>query len=300
MALYAGVEAGGTKFVCGIGDDAGNLIEEVQFPTTTPDETMPKVVAFLRKFPEIKAIGFGAFGPVCLDQSDANYGRILKTPKLAWRYFDVLEYLKTRFPDLAIGFDTDVNAAALGEKTWGAGKGLSDLIYITVGTGIGAGVITNHHMLHGLTHPEAGHIRVQRSEHELPDFEGICPLHKNCLEGMASGPALHGRWNVPSCSHFAKDHIAWEVEADYLAQAVVNYILILSPQRIIFGGGVMKQQQLFPKIHRRVQKLLNGYISHPMIEDKIDAFIVPAALGGDAGLKGAIALALHQHEQHIF
>ncbi len=297
MSLYAGIEAGGTKFICGVGDSEGSIIDQIQFPTTTPDETMPQVIQFLQQHPDIVAIGFGSFGPICLDKLSKDYGKIMKTPKLAWQYFDVVHYLQQYFPDLPVGFDTDVNAAALGEKTWGAAKGLSDVVYITVGTGIGTGIISNNKMVHGLTHPEAGHIRVMRSEHEIDGFTGICPSHQNCLEGMASGPALNSRWQVPSCSSFPENHIAWEIEADYLAQALVNYILIVSPQKIIFGGGVMKQSQLFPKIYKRVQALLNGYISHPLIEENINQYIVPAALGGNAGLKGSIALALHQKVQ---
>ncbi|WP_119343189.1 ROK family protein [Facilibium subflavum] len=292
MSLYAGIEAGGTKFICGVAKDDGQIIDKVQFPTTVPEETLDKVVEFFKKYNDIRALGIGAFGPVCLDRKSPYYGCVMKTPKIAWQHYNMLAYLQPFFPEIPIGFDTDVNVAALGEQKWGAAQGLTDILYITVGTGIGGGVIANNRMLHGLTHPEVGHIRVKKSPNEIEGFDGVCAIHQNCLEGMASGPALNTRFKVESCSHLPKDHIAWEIASDYLAQALVNYVLILSPQKIIMGGGVMKQTQLFSMIQKKLQVMLNGYVSHALLEADIDQLIVPPALGGDAGLKGAIALAM--------
>lgn len=280
------IEAGGTKFVCGIGNEHGEVIERISIPTTTPEETMGQVIDFFKN-KEVDAIGVGSFGPVDLDVSSPTYGFITSTPKKYWNQFDLVGGLKKRF-DVPIGFDTDVNAAALGESVWGAAKGLDSCLYMTVGTGIGVGAVAEGKLIHGMLHPEMGHILVRR--HEKDAYQGSCPFHGDCLEGMAAGPAIEARWGKKGVD-LAADSGVWELEAYYLAQALVNYILVLSPQKIIIGGGVMKQEQLFPLVREHTVKLLNGYIQHENILKNIDQYIVPPGLGDNAGLCGALALA---------
>lgn len=295
MSYYGGIEAGGTKFVCCIGDDEGNIIDSRRIATISPEETMPEVISFFKKFPDIKSIGIGSFGPVDLDETSKTYGFITDTPKTKWKNFNFLGEMKSHF-DVPMGFDTDVNVAALGEYTWGAAKNISDFIYITVGTGVGVGHIVNHQFAHGLTHPEMGHILVNRSDSEKEYFNGVCPYHSNCLEGMAAGPSVNTRWGVEHSGVLPQDHVAWEIESDYLAQALMTYILICSPKKIIIGGGVMHQQQLFPMIRSKTKQLLNGYVSHSSIIDNVDEFIIPPGLGDEAGMKGAIAFAMRSLE----
>ena len=280
------IEAGGTKFVCGIGNENGEVIERISIPTTTPEETMGQVIDFFKN-KEVDAIGVGSFGPVDLDLSSPTYGFITSTPKKYWNQFDLVGELKKRF-DVPIGFDTDVNAAALGESVWGAAKGLDSCLYMTVGTGIGVGAVAEGKLIHGMLHPEMGHILVRR--HEKDTYQGSCPFHGDCLEGMAAGPAIEARWGRKGVDLAANSGV-WELEAYYLAQALVNYILVLSPQKIIIGGGVMKQEQLFPLVRKHTVKLLNGYIQHENILKNIDQYIVPPGLGDNAGLCGALALA---------
>jgi fructokinase len=284
--ILGAIEAGGTKFVCGIGNENGKIIERISIPTTTPEETLGKVVAFF-KGKKIEALGVGSFGPIDLNPESDTYGWITSTPKNNWNNVDLVGELKKHF-DIPIGFDTDVNAAALGEMEWGAAKGLDSCLYMTVGTGIGVGALAEGRLIHGMLHPEMGHILVRR--HEEDAFRGSCPFHGDCLEGMAAGPAIEERWGQKGVELAANGGV-WELEAYYLAQALVNYILVLSPKKLIIGGGVMKQEQLFPLIRENVLKMLNGYIQHENILKKIDEYIVPPALGDDAGLCGALALA---------
>jgi fructokinase len=231
------------------------------------------------------------FGPVDLrDPASPGYGAIMKTPKAGWEGAHWLNPLREAFPDRPLFVDTDVNGAAFGELTWGAGQGLSDLIYITVGTGIGGGVIAGGRPVHGLLHPEIGHIRFPRNPDD--DFAGVCPFHGDCLEGLASGPALKTRWGQPAES-LPSDHPAWSFHADYLARACANLACTVSPQRIILGGGVMQQDFLFPMIRERLLDRLNGYLDVPEITEQIDRYLVPPGLGQDAGLLGAVALAQH-------
>lgn len=233
------------------------------------------------------AIGIGTFGPIDVNLKSESYGFITNTPKPYWSGFNVVDYLK-RHLEVPVGFDTDVNAAALGEAIWGAAKGLNSCLYMTVGTGIGAGACVEGQLVHGLTHPEMGHIIVRR--HPDDAYEGGCPFHKDCLEGLASGPAIENRWKMKAFNLEAS-HFAWELEAYYLAQALLNFILILSPEKIIIGGGVMKQTQLFPLIQQRLDTLLNGYIQHPALAKGNANYIVQPSLGDNAGLTGALALA---------
>lgn len=287
--LFAGIEAGGTKFVCAAGSDPDDLRAEVQFPTTTPQETLGRVVDFLhsvqREHGPLTAIGVAAFGPLDPDPTSPTFGYITSTPKPGWAHTDFVGALRQHF-DLPIAFDTDVNGAALGEWRWGAAQGLDTFIYLTIGTGIGGGGMVRGHLLHGLIHPEMGHIRIPQQD----SFPGICPYHGNCLEGLAAGPAIEHRWGEKA-KNLPPTHPAWDIEADYLAQALHTFICTLSPQRIILGGGVMNQHHLFPRIRQRVQHSLNGYVQSPAILSAIDQYIVPPTLGKRAGVLGAIALA---------
>lgn len=287
MKRLGAIEAGGTKFVCGVGTEAGEVLDRISFPTTTPEETMMRVLAYFQG-KEVEAMGIGSFGPIDPIPGSSTYGFITTTPKPHWGNYNLVGAVKAHF-DIPIGFDTDVNGAALGEARWGAAKGLDNCLYITVGTGIGAGAVVGGKLIHGLSHPEMGHIVVRRHPDET--YAGACPYHGDCLEGLAAGPAIVNRWGVGNGADLAPDHPAWEMEAHYLAQALMNYILILSPEKIVMGGGVMKQAQLFPLIRRKVQELLGGYVQHHNLVDGIDSYIVPPGLGDNAGLSGALALA---------
>jgi len=287
--LIAGIEAGGTKFVCGVGTDQGEILERVSFPTTTPDETISHTIDYLlsirNQFPW-QSIGLASFGPIDLHRDNPTYGFITSTPKLAWQQTNIVGILELSLAT-QVYFDTDVNAAALAEQRWGAAKGKESVVYITVGTGIGGGALVNGKLVHGILHPEMGHMPIR----SMSDFQGICPFHKSCLEGLASGPAMQARWGVPA-EQLPSDHPAWQEEADHLAQGLVSIITILSPGIIVLGGGVMNQAHLLPLVRRSVQHLLNGYISVPEITKHVDQYIVPAGLGSNAGLLGAMALTL--------
>ena len=285
------VEAGGTKIVCGVGNEQGEVLERISFPTAKPEETLAQVVSFF-KDKQVAAIGIGSFGPINIDRSSPQYGYVTTTPKPGWSNYPVLPELKKAL-GVPLGWDTDVNAAALGEATWGAAKGLDSCLYYTIGTGVGVGVYAEGRMVHGLVHPEGGHVLTRR--HPDDAYEGKCPYHGDCLEGMAAGPALEARWKVKG-SELPADHPAWEMEAFYIGQALVSAILLLSPKKIILGGGVMHQLQLFPLIREQVRNGLKGYVASPALEaGGIDDYIVPPGLGDNAGLCGSIALGLRAH-----
>ena len=297
MAVFGGIEAGGTKFVCAVGSNPEDLSKPFRFGTTSPGETIDKVIEYFRrqnKKERISAIGIGSFGPVDLGKMSPTYGYITSTPKIKWQNTDFYGKIKEAF-DVPLGFDTDVNAAALGEHQWGAARNVSDFIYLTIGTGIGGGGMIRDEFLHGLIHPEMGHIFIPHDK-EFDSYEGKCPFHKNCFEGLASGTAIKDRWGE-SGEKLGKDHPAWELEANYISLAVINYICTLSPQMVILGGGVMKQEQMLPLIHKRVKELLNSYIRVPEITDNIDKYIVLPELGDNAGVLGAIALAEREYEK---
>lgn len=293
MRLYGGIEAGGTKFVCAIGSGPEDIRAEIRFPTTSPAETLGRAVDFFRQYMiktrnRLEGIGIGSFGPVELDPGSPDYGKITTTPKAGWAFTDLCRTFEQGTAAPVI-LDTDANAAALGEGFWGAARDLRDYVYLTIGTGIGGGLVTHGKPHHGLIHPEMGHVRLPHSKEEDP-FDGICPFHGDCFEGLASGPAIQARTQQPGESLPAY-HPVWELEANYIALALVNLVCTLSPQRIILGGGVMQQTQLFPMIQMKVQLMLNGYIHAPAILETIDQFIVPPLLGQRAGVLGAIALA---------
>ena len=283
--LLGALEAGGTKMVLAIGNENGEILDRVSIPTETPVITVPKIIAYFKN-KNIEALGIGSFGPVDLDKESKTFGYITSTPKLAWANYDIVGEIKKELR-VPVGFDTDVNAAALGEATWGSIKGLSSGIYITVGTGIGVGVYMNGSLLHGMLHPEAGHVLL--SKHSSDTFEGVCPYHPNCMEGLASGPSIEKRWKEKAVALADRKEV-WELEAYYLAQGIANYILTLSPHKIVLGGGVMHQEQLFPLIRSQVVKLLNGYVKTAQIAD-IDNYIVPASLNDNQGIMGCIQLA---------
>jgi fructokinase len=288
MRLFGAIEAGGTKFVCGIGTGPEDLTI-VQIPTTTPEATVRQVIDFFQGSKEpIRGIGIGSFGPLDLHPESPTFGFITSTPKPGWRNFNIAGIIAGEL-GVPVGFDTDVNAAALGEGRWGAAVGLTDFLYLTVGTGIGGGAVVNDSLLHGLVHPEMGHLRIPHDRSSDP-FTGNCPFHGDCLEGLASGPAMQARWGVPP-SQLPENHAAWMLEAHYLALGLVSWVCTLSSQRIIIGGGIMQQPQLFLMIRQEVPLLLNGYIQARTLMDSLDDYIVPPKLGNRAGILGALVLA---------
>lgn len=282
--LVGGIEAGGTKFVCGISDEKLQIIERASFPTTTPEETMAQVLAFFDKYQEqLQGIGVGSFGPIDINPDSATYGFITSTPKLSWQQYDFVGKLKQAY-NLPIAWTTDVNAACYGEFVAGHGQGLKSVIYYTIGTGVGGGAVVKGEFLEGFSHPEMGHMLMQR--HPEDDFAGNCPYHGNCLEGLAAGPAIEKRLGVKAQT-LAQTDPFWQIEADYLAQCVYNTTLMYAPEQIILGGGVMKQPQLLPLVKAAFLDKLQGYVAIP----PIDHYLKTPALGDNAGLTGCLALA---------
>lgn len=295
MMLFGGIEAGGTKFVCVIADEQGKILQEKTLPTLSFDTTISAVCDFFcqdtRKFlPDLVSIGIGCFGPLDLNPQSATYGSITKTSKPGWSHTPVVNILKQKI-QRPVAIDTDVNAAAMGEKMWGSGKEVDNLLYITIGTGIGGGAVVNGKPVHGLIHPEMGHIYIPHDKTRDP-YPGICPFHGDCFEGLASGPALADRWGQPA-EKLPVNHPAWDLEAEYIGCALADIICILSPQKIILGGGVMQQSHLIPKIRKEVISQLKGYIQSTLILKEIDQFIVLPGLGNRSGALGAISLAIN-------
>jgi len=290
--LFGGIEAGGTKFICAVGSGPDDLRATVRIPTTSPDETIERSIDFFHQQQTIHgrlaAMGIASFGPIDLRIDSPSYGFITTTPKPGWANTDFANRI-SRSLEIPVGFDTDVNAAALAEWRWGAGRGLGAVLYLTVGTGIGGGALVDGQPLHGLLHPEMGHIRIPHDRERDP-YPGACPYHGDCLEGLACGPALEQRWGQPA-SRLPVDHPTWALEAEYLSLALVNFTCTLSPERIILGGGVLEQRQLFPLIHHRLRELLADYVQSPRTTSELDKYVVPPGLGKDSGVLGAIALA---------
>jgi fructokinase len=294
-AVYGGVEAGGTKFVCMLGTNPGDIIDERVIPTESPEKTLAAAAEFfLEPRPQVHltAVGIASFGPIDLDQSSLAYGHITTTPKLAWRNINIVGMLKQALK-VDIGFDTDVNGAALGEVTWGAGRGADPLLYVTVGTGVGGGAVVGGRPLHGMLHPEMGHLPVR--VHPDDSFQGTCEFHSWCLEGMVCGPALAKR--LDHSPELAKSSgFVWEFEAEYLAQGLLAMAYVLSPQRIILGGGVMNRPGLRERVRERIVDLNNRYVSVPALNADIREYVVAPGLGTRSGVLGAIEIARRTHE----
>lgn len=277
--------------MCGVGTGPDDL-QLTTVPTTSPQATIDQIIAFFRDQAgrELSAVGIGAFGPVDLHPESPTFGFITSTPKVGWQQYDLASTLY-RALQVPIGFDTDVNAAAAGEARWGAGRGLANFLYLTVGTGIGGGALVNGEVIHGLLHPEMGHIRIPHDLSADP-FPGSCPYHKDCLEGLASGPAMQARWGKRA-QELPADHPAWALEAHYLALGLATWVCTVSPERILLGGGVMQQASLFPMIRQELLRLLNGYIDAKPLLNEIDSYVAPPELGNRAGVLGAMVLAEH-------
>lgn len=291
-SLFGGIEGGGTKFVCAVGTGPDDIRAETRFPTSSPAETLEKANRFFKQqekeIGHLSAIGVACFGPLDPDPASATFGQILPTPKPGWSGADIVGALRVNF-NLPVGFDTDVNGAALAEARWGAARGCDPALYLTIGTGIGGGALVNGKLLHGLLHPEMGHIRLPHDLTRDP-FPGVCPFHADCFEGLAAGPALEQRWGQKA-ETLPADHPAWDLEAHYIALALANFVFILSPQKIVIGGGVAQQAHMLPLIRQKMQALFNNYIQSAHVRQNIDDYVVLPGLGARAGVLGAIALA---------
>lgn len=280
--MYGAIEAGGTKFVCAVSDEDLNIVEKVIIPTTKPDETFEKVFELFDKY-NLKSIGIGSFGPIDVNEDSSKYGFVTSTPKAYWRDTDFRGVFEERY-NIPIGWTTDVNAAALAEVRLGAAKNKDSAVYITVGTGIGGGAVIDGEILEGFNHPEMGHFYPRR--HKNDNYVGKCDYHGDCLEGLAAGPAIEARYGV-SAKELPKDHEAWDIEAYYLAHAALSYTMILRPDCIIFGGGVMSQSHLFDKIHEKFEEILADYLDIPAVKE----YIIPTGLGDESGIMGSLLLA---------
>lgn len=285
--IYGAIEAGGTKFVCAFGSGPNDL-ELCRVETTNPEETLNRVIEFFKPHARnLAGIGVASFGPVDLDPNSSTYGFITSTPKPGWANTNLLGCLQEQL-GLPSAFDTDVNGAALGEAVYGAARGLKDFIYLTIGTGIGGGVVANSDLIHGLVHTELGHILLPK--HPQDTYSGHCPYHGDkCFEGLACGPAISARWGRHS-SELDPGHPAWELQAWYVGAALASLVCTLSPQRIILGGGVMEVEGLLQKIQQQTKLHLNNYVRHISITEQIDNYIVLPELGARAGVVGALEL----------
>ena len=285
------LEGGGTKMVLAVCTEQGEVLERTSIPTREPSETIPEMIRWFQE-QKIEALGIGFFGPIQLNRKASDYGNVTKTPKLAWTDTPVVKPFEEAL-GIPVAFDTDVNAAALGEATWGASRGTENSIYITIGTGVGVGVISNGKVLHGMLHPEGGHILLQK--HPKDDYRGHCPFHPNCLEGLAAGPAIEDRWGQKAIELADRSEV-WELEAFYVAQGIVDMIMLLSPEKIILGGGVMHQKQVVPMIRSEVKRLMNGYLNTEQISD-LDSYIVLPELNDNQGILGCAKLALDEMQR---
>jgi fructokinase len=274
--------------VCALGTGPDDIVAEETFPTGEPAETLDRIVAFFADRPRPRAIGIGAFGPLDLNEDSPTWGQVTTTPKPGWAHTAVASVIRDRLR-VPVRFDTDVNAAAVGEHRWGAGQDVASLCYLTVGTGIGAGIIIDGRPLHGLIHPEPGHLRVPHDRRRDP-FDGTCPVHGDCWEGLAAGGAIAARWGA-SPPELSDDHPAWALEADYLALGILSIVSVVSPHRVIVGGGVMEREGLLPAVRQRLRELVAGYLDTPLLGSRVDEYLVPPGLGDRAGVLGAIALA---------
>ncbi|MBO0411499.1 ROK family protein [Enterococcus hulanensis] len=280
--MYGGIEAGGTKFVCAVSDEDQTILDRISIPTTQPEETLAAVFDFFDQY-TLSAMGIGSFGPIGIDEEKENYGYILATPKAGWADYDFLSKMKSHY-DIPIFWTTDVNAAAYGEIKKGAAKSKTSCVYLTVGTGIGGGIVVNNKIFSGIGHPEMGHIHVKR--HPKDDYLGACPYHGDCLEGIAAGPSLEARTGIKG-QEMPDDHPVWDIQAYYIAQALVNYTLILAPEMFVLGGGVMNQDHLLQKIRQSFKKQMAGYMETPELNEYIQRWGLP----NESGIIGSLLLA---------
>ena len=288
--VFGAIEGGGTKFVCMVGTSPTDIVDTMTMPTGDPEDVIPTLIEyFQRPRPgcHLAALGIAMFGPIDLNPASPDYGGTVGTTKPGWSFIRMVGPIANRL-HLPIGWDTDVNGAVLGETRWGAAQGVDPAVYLTIGTGIGGGVFVNGATIHGLQHPELGHVPMPT----LPgdDFPGVCIYHGRCLEGIASGPAIAARAGRPVIEIPADDPI-WDVTATYLAHGLMTFVVTLSPRRIILGGGVMRQAHLMPRVRRALQGVLNDYVHVPELADRINEYVVPSGLGQEAGLYGALVLA---------
>jgi fructokinase len=290
--LYGAIEAGGTKFRCEFVRGLDQVLLEARIPTTTPAQTLARVRDFFSqasaRFGPPVALGIASFGPVDVDTHSPSWGRILMTPKAGWGGTDLAGFMRSEV-GCPVALDTDVNAAARAELQFGAGRGLRSLVYVTVGTGIGGGAVIDGRPIRGLLHPEMGHIRVGRDRNDT-EFKGVCPFHGDCLEGLASGPAIMARWGAP-LSTLARDHIGHCIIGNYLGQLVNNIALVLSAERVIFGGGVLEDPGLLDLIRSSASALLNGYLPSCRMAPDLHGYLALPGLGVRSGLMGALLLA---------
>jgi fructokinase len=281
--MIAGIELGGTKTVVATGSPAGEILEICNFPTTDPQSTLAFASRWLAERGHPSAIGVAAFGPIGLTRGSENFGRVLATPKPGWSGFSLLGTLAAAFPQAKLALETDVNAAALAEARVGAAAGMDDVVYITIGTGIGGGVLSGGRLVHGAVHPEFGHLKVPRFAGDA--YAGVCPFHGDCLEGLASGPAIAARWGSPAAD-LPADHPAWQMQAWYLAHGILALLAIVSPSRVIIGGGVSQVAGLHAQIQSQLREIAAGYFPTVLGE----TYVVPPLLSQQAGIRGAILL----------
>ena len=287
--LFGAIEAGGTKFICAVGSGPTDLREKVRIPTTSPEETLGACINFFKdeqKKHPLAGIGVSCFGPLDLNRNSTTFGSITKTPKAGWSDTNVRSMLMSALK-IPVAIDTDVNGAAISEHLWGAGKGIENLLYLTIGTGVGGGALINGKLAHGLVHPEMGHFRPRR--HPKDTFEGLCGFHHDCFEGLASGPSIKARWNAEP-RDIPQESLAWEIESHYIAEALATYICVLSPELIILGGGVMNRDFIFSMVREKTLEYLAGYVGSSRLLKETSSYIVPQGLEGDAGVLGGIAL----------
>lgn len=292
--LFGGVETGGTWCVCALGTGPTAIAAHERLPTTDPNETLGRIIEFFRRTPRPAAIGVGSFGPVDLHVGSTHWGEVTATPKPGWSNAAVGSVLEQEL-NVPVCFDTDVTAAAIGEHRWGAGRDAESLCYVTVGTGVGAGLLLDGRPWHGIVHPEVGHMRIPHDRARDP-FAGVCPYHGDCLEGLACGPAIAARWGSPA-EELRPDHPAWELEAEYIAAALANIVFTVGPDRIVVGGGVLGQSELLPMIRRHLSGLIAGYLQTPALDPGLESYLVAPSLAGDAGVLGAIAMAGTHYER---
>ena len=290
LGLYGAIESGGHKFVCLIAKDKDTILEEKVFLTKKPKETIFELINFFRQFENLQSLGIASFGPIDLNKKSSNYGVLTTTPKTLWQGIDLRKEINLSL-GIPVYIDTDVNSAALAEYLWGSAIDVRNLVYITVGTGIGAGIICNDKLIKGFSHTEFGHIRIPHDYKEDP-FPGICIYHRNCLEGLASAPAINKRCGLKEDQVAPLDHKVWYLIAKYLSMAVNDLIFTVAPEKIILGGGVMKNNKLIQLIRQNVSDLLNSYVEYDPIKFDIENYIVSPKLGDKSGVLGALAIAM--------